>query len=73
MSLAQVFSCEFCEISKNTFFKRTPPMAASIIWQNFGYGLRVKRKEKFGNVIALHIILRNEILGNGGLFKVAST
>ena len=26
-SLAQVFSCEFCEISKNTFFYRTPPVA----------------------------------------------
>ena len=25
----QVFSCEFCEISKNTFFYRTPPVAAS--------------------------------------------
>ena len=23
-SLAQVFSCEFCEISKDTFFYRTP-------------------------------------------------
>ena len=28
-SLAQVFSCEFCEISKNTFFYKTPPLAAS--------------------------------------------
>ena len=28
-TLAQVFSCEFCEISKNTFFHRTPPAAAS--------------------------------------------
>ena len=28
-SLAQVFSCEFCEISKKTFFYRTPPVAAS--------------------------------------------
>ena len=28
-ALAQVFSCEFCEISKNTFFYRTPPVAAS--------------------------------------------
>ena len=28
-SLAQGFSCEFCEISKNTFFYRTPPVAAS--------------------------------------------
>ena len=26
---AQVFSCEFSEISKNTFFYRTPPVAAS--------------------------------------------
>ena len=35
-TLAQVFSCEICEISKNAFFKktsfyRTPPVAASII------------------------------------------
>ena len=28
-TLAQVFSCEFCEISKNTVFYRTPLMAAS--------------------------------------------
>ena len=28
-TLAQVFSCEFCEISKNTFFYRKPPVAAS--------------------------------------------
>ena len=27
-SLAQVFSCEFCEISKNTFFYRTRLVAA---------------------------------------------
>ena len=24
-TLAQLFSCEFCKISKNTFFNRTPP------------------------------------------------
>ena len=24
----QVFSCEFCEIFKNTFFHRIPPVAA---------------------------------------------
>ena len=29
-SLAQVFSCEFCKISKNTFSYRTPLVAASI-------------------------------------------
>ena len=28
-TLAQVFSCEFCQISKNTFFRRLPPMSAS--------------------------------------------
>ena len=29
-SLTQVFSCEFCENSKNTFFYRIPPLAASV-------------------------------------------
>ena len=29
-TLVQLFSCEFCEISKNTFFYRTPPVAASV-------------------------------------------
>ena len=28
-TLAQVFSCEFCETLKNTFFHRTPLVAAS--------------------------------------------
>ena len=28
-TLAQVFSCEFCEISKKTFFHKTPLVAAS--------------------------------------------
>ena len=26
----QVLSCESCEILKNSFFKRTPPLAASV-------------------------------------------
>ena len=30
-TLAQVFSREFYEISKSTFFYRTPPLAASVI------------------------------------------
>ena len=31
---AQVFSCEFCEISKNTFSYRTTPVAASVnVWE----------------------------------------
>ena len=29
-TLAQDFYCEFCEISKNTFFHRTPLVADSI-------------------------------------------
>ena len=40
-SLAQVFSCEFCEISKNIFCYRTPPVAAPIYkkqWNSF-FGL----------------------------------
>ena len=28
-TLSQLFSCEFCEFSKNTFSYRTPPVAAS--------------------------------------------
>ena len=29
-ALAQVFSCEFCETSKNAFFYRTLPVAVSV-------------------------------------------
>ena len=32
---AQVFSCEFCEIYKNTFYYRTPLVAASGVVINF--------------------------------------
>ena len=31
MTLAHVFSCEFCEISKNTFSYGTPLVAASVL------------------------------------------
>ena len=31
---AQVFSCEFCKISKSTFFYKTPPVAASVTYNN---------------------------------------
>ena len=30
-TLTKVFSCEYSEISKNTFSYRTPPVAASLI------------------------------------------
>ena len=43
-TLAHVFSCEFCEIFKNAFLYRTPPMAASQIhncfWQVFVHKCR---------------------------------
>ena len=32
-TLAQVFSCELCEIYKNTFSYRTPPVAASVYFK----------------------------------------
>ena len=35
--LAQVFSCEFCEIFKNTIFYRTPPVAASELHYSFDW------------------------------------
>ena len=48
-TLAQVFSCEFCEISKNTFFYRTPPVAASVVRRNTKHkkdeNTRIERKE----------------------------
>ena len=31
--LAQVFSCEFYEISKNIYFYKTIPVAASVHWK----------------------------------------
>ena len=34
-TLAQVFSCEFCEIYKNIFYYRTPLLAASGVVINF--------------------------------------
>ena len=40
-TLPQVFPCEFCEISKTTFFYRTPPVAASVLWRlNFMFSMR---------------------------------
>ena len=33
-TLPQVFSCVFCEISKNNFFMEHPRMTASVVFQN---------------------------------------
>ena len=40
-TLAQVFSFEFCEISKKTFFYRTALVAASIIDSSLSFSNRV--------------------------------
>ena len=47
-SLAQVFSCEICEVSKNIFFYRTPLVAASVIDINgflFTFRTRIMTKK----------------------------
>ena len=33
-ALTKVFSCEYCEISKNIFFYGAPPVAASVTYDN---------------------------------------
>ena len=44
-TLAQVFSCEFCKISKKSFSYRTPPVAASGMFKpSPGYTIILWRK-----------------------------
>ena len=38
-TLAQMFFCEFCEILKDTFFHRKPPVAATEIYFSDTYHL----------------------------------
>ena len=45
-ALAQVLSCEFCEIYKNTFYYRTPLVAVSGVLINFAI------LEPFSNKVA---------------------
>ena len=59
-TLAQVFSCEFYEISKNTFFYRTPLVAASGFIREYSYvkdisdfdSLQLSQKTQFQNTLA---------------------
>ena len=46
-TLAQVFSCEFCELSKNTFLQRTPLMTASECLTWFQINSMKANPEKF--------------------------
>ena len=50
-TLLQVFSYEFCEISKNTFSNRTPPVVASERW-------------KIGKPITLQRTFFTQVTGN---------
>ena len=43
-TLAQVFSCAFCEISKNTFFYRITLVAASVVVQPCMKWIPIKKK-----------------------------
>ena len=43
-TLAQIFSCEFCEISKNTFFTEHLWTIASHIFKFYKYSFRVAVK-----------------------------
>ena len=43
-TLAQIFSCEFCEISKNTFFTEHLWAIASHIFKFYKYSFRVAVK-----------------------------
>ena len=45
-ALPQVFSCQFCEISKNTFSYRTPPVAASV----YGWAFVLLQQENSPNL-----------------------
>ena len=75
-NLAQLFRCEFCEISKNTFSYRTPPVAASAIylmlaiaiWKSKKYYLNfhdnfARHQYFIQKVASLENILDNLILG----------
>ena len=48
-NLVQVFFSEFSEISNNTFFYRTPPVAVSVVRRNTNHkkdeSKRIERKE----------------------------
>ena len=46
-TLAQAFSCEFCEISKNTFFDRTPLVVFSVESKIYIYNHKIQHANIF--------------------------
>ena len=55
VALAQLFSCEFCEISKNTFSYRTPSVAAPVVYKETHYGFPLKTTVKFDITAAIKV------------------
>ena len=49
-TLAQVFSCEFCEISKNTLFYRTHLVVASVYYETAGLSKFLFAKNKYSTI-----------------------
>ena len=49
-TLAQVFSCEFCEISKNTFFHRASSVAAFVVCACPAFHPKNNRQETVANI-----------------------
>ena len=52
--ILQVFSCEFCEIFKNTFFCRTPLVAASILILHYLHNNNTMLIPKFQNIAIVY-------------------
>ena len=74
-TLVQTFSCEFCEISKDIFFYRTPSVAASVLTKIFIWPLAcniVEKKEEkdVGNKDVGLLILVWAIVATIGLVLV---
>ena len=61
-TVAQVFSCEYCEISKKTFSYRTPPVAAPEYSKERDYSVKsvsgqILKGEPHSDYIFLHLVL----------------
>ena len=56
-TLALVFSCEFGEISKNTVFYRTPPVAASETTGQTCFKPIIKRPEQQVDIALIFLLL----------------
>ena len=72
-TLAQVFSCEFCEISKNTFFYRSLPMAAFVMRDGLKISTLVEKENQHTlKLVYLEIDLSNILESSGISFSEES-